>query len=103
MGLRPFCPHRWPIRRRLRKESSLLAGLTSFLLGTTVIWLILDREPPGWDDSFYLAKSLLMFDALADGGVAGYIKKFLSIIPNRPPLITALPTPFYVIFGRDPR
>lgn len=98
-------PRLKPWRENLvtHKAAIVLAALTSFLAGTTVLWLVLDRQPPWWDDSFYLTKSLLMFDALMDGGVAGYLKKFFSIIPNRPPLITALPTPFYLAFGRDPR
>ncbi|HEV2350946.1 MAG TPA: glycosyltransferase family 39 protein [Terriglobia bacterium] len=103
MSTLPIHPKRWHLSWRGHKEIIVLAALTIFLTATTVIWFVLDREPPWWDDSFYLAKSLLMFDALVDGGVAGYIKKFLSIIPNRPPLIAALPTPFYMIFGRDPR
>ncbi|TAM79728.1 MAG: hypothetical protein EPN47_18205 [Acidobacteria bacterium] len=95
-------PRDWLASWRRHREPVLLAVITCFFAGTTVIWLVLDRQPPWWDDSFYLAKSLVMFDALMDGGVAGYVKRFFSIIPNRPPLITALPTPFYLIFGRDP-
>ncbi len=85
------------------KEHILLVGLTCILLGTTVIWLALDRQPPCWDDAMYSTKSLVMFDALVEGGLAGYIKQFFSVLENRPPLITVLPTPFYLILGRDPR
>jgi 4-amino-4-deoxy-L-arabinose transferase-like glycosyltransferase len=106
--IRPGDLHFASIQRRLLSRGeiealALLAGLTCCLEGITVAWLVLDRQPPWWDDSFYLTKSLLMLDALVDGGVVEYVKRFFSIIPTRPPMITVLPTPIYLLLGRNPK
>jgi Dolichyl-phosphate-mannose-protein mannosyltransferase len=66
----------------------------------TVVWLRLDRSPPAWDDGYYLTNSLVMYDALTSGGLAGYGKTFLTVMGLKPPLIAVLPTPIYLIFGR---
>src|SRR5580700_6079102 len=87
----------------LRKTRLAFALLTLFFLGTTLIWLRLDRTPPAWDDGYYLTSSLGMFDALTEGGLPGYAKRFLTIMQSKPPLIAILPTPVYLIAGRKPR
>src|SRR6476659_86332 len=69
-------------------------------LSTNLSWLLLDRTPPGWDESYYLTKSLELYDTLADQGVAAYARKFLPVIDSKPPLIAALPTPIYLAVGR---
>jgi 4-amino-4-deoxy-L-arabinose transferase-like glycosyltransferase len=77
--------------------------LSLFFLGATFLWLRLDRSPPAWDDSYYLTNSLVMYDALTDGGLRGYARQFLTIMGIKPPLIAILPTPVYLIAGRKPR
>ena len=42
-----------------------------------------------------------MYDALAEGGVIGYARRFLTILGTKPPLITVLPTPFFLLLGRN--
>jgi len=69
-------------------------------VAATVVWLRLDRLPPTWDDAWYLTNSLVMFDALVDGGVVGYFLRFWTILGFKGPLITVLPTPAYLVFGR---
>jgi len=52
-----------------RSRSQLLfLAFAGFFMGTTLVWLWLDRSPSQWDDSWYLTNSLVMFDALAEGG-----------------------------------
>jgi 4-amino-4-deoxy-L-arabinose transferase-like glycosyltransferase len=72
-------------------------------IASTALWLHLDRLPPTWDDGFYLRSSLTMVDALADSGIPGYAKTFLTIADSKPPLISILPTPVYLILGRHAR
>ncbi len=91
----------WQFTRRHR-DATILAGLSCFLAGVTLAWLRLDQLPPAWDDAWYLANSLLMFDALVDRGVWGFAKQFLRILGTKPPLITILSTPFYLLLGRNP-
>ena len=63
----------------------------------------LDHSPPGWDDAFYLAHSLRLYDALTAGGLPAYALQFLAGMRDKPPLIASLPTPVYLLFGRNPR
>jgi 4-amino-4-deoxy-L-arabinose transferase-like glycosyltransferase len=63
-------------------------------------WLRLNRAPPAWDDSWYLSNSLTLYDAWTSGGLPGLVMQFLAALGFKAPLITALPLPFYRIFGR---
>ncbi len=67
---------------------------------STLAWVMLDRSPPNWDDAWYLTNSLTVYDALAHGGIAGYLTKLNSVFGFKAPLIAALPAPFYLVFGR---
>jgi hypothetical protein len=53
-----------------------------------------------WDDSWYLSNSLTLYDAWTSGGLPGLAWQFLAALGFKAPLITALPLPFYLIFGR---
>jgi hypothetical protein len=89
--------------RRTTRVRPAFAALCVFFLGATLLWLRLDRSPPSWDDAYYLTNSLLLYDSLAERGVPGYARQFLTVMPDKPPLIAALPTPVYLILGRKPR
>ena len=88
---------------RPRTAWLVFALLSVFFLGTTLLWLRLDRSPPAWDDGYYLTRSLVMYDALISGGVRGFAMEFLTVMGNKPPLIAALPAPVYLILGRHAR
>jgi 4-amino-4-deoxy-L-arabinose transferase-like glycosyltransferase len=82
-------------------RAGILAGaLFAVFASATILWLALDRAPPNWDDAWYLTNSLIVYDALSRGGIAGYISELNSVFGFKAPLIAALPTPFYLIFGR---
>ncbi len=82
-------------------RADILAGaLFSVFAASTILWLMLDRAPPNWDDAWYLTNSLIVYDALNQGGIAGYLTELNSVFGFKAPLIAALPTPFYLIFGR---
>ena len=85
---------------RISTTHLTLLLLCVLFVGVTLQWLRLDRAAPHWDDSWYLANSLVLYDSLVEEGFAGYVKKFLSILEFKAPLIAALPTPFYVVLGR---
>ena len=86
-----------------RKARLVFAALTLIFLGTTLLWLRLDRSPTTWDASYYLTNSLVMYDALIDGGLRGYARQFLNIMGLKPPLIAILPIPVYLISARSTR
>jgi len=77
---------------------SLLCIVFSCVTG---IWLYLDHVPPAWDDAWYLTNSLVLYDALEHGGIAEYASRFQATFGFKAPLIAALPTPFYLFFGRN--
>lgn len=89
--------------RRTTRIRLAFAALSLFFLGTSLTWLRLDHSPPSWDDAYYLANSLVLYDALAEHGVPGYARQFLTVMGNKPPLIAVLPAPVYLVFGRKPR
>jgi 4-amino-4-deoxy-L-arabinose transferase-like glycosyltransferase len=74
--------------------------LAVLFAAASLAWLMLDRSPPTWDDAWYLTNSLTVYDALAHGGIAGYLTKLNSVFGFKAPLIAALPAPFYLVFGR---
>ena len=86
-----------------RRAAFAFAALSVLFLGTTLVWLRLDRSPPSWDDAYYLTSSLNLFDSLTKGGLASYARNVLTSMGTKPPLIAVLPTPVYLIVGRHPR
>jgi len=80
-----------------------LALVFVFFLGTTALWVSLDRSPGAWDDAWYLTNSLVLYDTLIDHGPIAYWKKFLDALEFKAPLIAVLPTPLYRLFGRHSR
>jgi 4-amino-4-deoxy-L-arabinose transferase-like glycosyltransferase len=80
-----------------------VVALSFFFVASSAVWLYLNHAPPQWDDSWYLTGSLNMYDALADGGLPSYASRYLTMLRSKPPLITVLPTPIYLVFGRQPR
>jgi len=83
------------------RDSAGFVAIFLFFAGTTLWWLHLDRMPPAWDDSWYLANSLTLYDALVTRGVLGFIGQFYSVLGFKAPLIAALPAPFYLLGGRN--
>lgn len=75
-------------------------ALSLCFVAASAVWLRLDQSPPAWDDAWYLTNSLVMFDALSDGGLPGYATSFFTTQRIKPPLITVLPTPAYLVLGR---
>jgi hypothetical protein len=43
----------------------------------------------------------VLFDALRDHGVVGFVQTFAHLFGNKAPLICALPVPLYAVFGTD--
>jgi len=78
------------------------AALAVFFSAWTALWQHLNQGPPSWDDSWYLTDSLALYDALAKWGVGGWLRCYLFEVQERlrAPLICALPTPIYLVFGR---
>jgi 4-amino-4-deoxy-L-arabinose transferase-like glycosyltransferase len=69
----------------------------------TVLWIHLNAAPPTWDDAWYLSDSMRLFDNLTQHGIPGWLACFhLSLMQRyKAPLICALPTPFFLILGRN--
>jgi Dolichyl-phosphate-mannose-protein mannosyltransferase len=90
-----------PIKAQISVYRLCFALLSLFFLGTTILWLHLDQRPPAWDDGYYQSRSLILYDALTSGGLPGFAARFLKVMGTKPPLIAALPTPVYLVLGRN--
>src|ERR1700691_5556412 len=88
-----------PARRQLITAIAFAALYMAAAI-SALAWLRLNRAPPNWDDSWYLSNSLTLYDAWTTGGLLGLARQFLAALGFKAPLITALPLPFYRIFGR---
>lgn len=88
---------------RIAKPPALLITLILFFVVSTALWLKLNHAPPQWDDAWYLTNSLTLFDSLGEGGLPAYGLSYLKILGIKAPLITVLPTPLYLLFGRSVR
>ena len=88
--------------RQPDRHHSLWFLAALFLLFTvpSLLWVRLNRAAPNWDDAWYLSNSLTLYDAWSAGGFAGLARHFLASLGFKAPLITALPLPFYWVFGR---
>ena len=69
----------------------------------TFLWIHLNAGPPHWDDAWYLSDSMRLFDSLTQHGIVGWLITFHTSIQQnyKAPLICALPTPFFLILGRN--
>jgi 4-amino-4-deoxy-L-arabinose transferase-like glycosyltransferase len=83
-----------------RVQRLIFVCLALFFVGATAVWLALDRTPASWDDAYYLKNSFILYDNLADGGIAGFVSQFLHGMRTKPPLIAVLPAFAYWIGGR---
>lgn len=87
------------IRWRRWVEIGAIA-VASVFAGQTLLWLMLDRLPPNWDDAWYLTNSLVVYDGLTADGIGGYLKAMNTVFGFKAPLIAGLPSPFYLVAGR---
>ena len=86
--------------RRLTLADCVFAAMCVLFASAAMVWLRLDRSPANWDDAWYLANSLRMYDALVEGGPVAYARAYLHLLGYKAPLIAVLPTPVYLIAGR---
>lgn len=66
-----------------------------------LLWGAAEKGPTRWDDSWYLAAAVRLFDRFAEEGLAGYWRGFEHALGDKAPLITVLPFPFFCLLGRS--
>jgi 4-amino-4-deoxy-L-arabinose transferase-like glycosyltransferase len=81
------------------KTYFILACWIVFFCTGTAFWIFNDKLPPAWDQANYLEASEILLRSLKEKGLADFFSNFLEILPRKAPLISALPIPFYTIFG----
>jgi 4-amino-4-deoxy-L-arabinose transferase-like glycosyltransferase len=90
----------------LRPNLLIVVLLTiCFCIAGNAYYFHKSATPTFWDDSSYLDGSLQLFNAMVERGIPGFLDAFSHLYGNKAPLVCALPTPLYLIFGRyyDPR
>jgi hypothetical protein len=70
-------------------------------LALILAWGAAEKGPTRWDDSWYLAAAVRLFDRFAEEGLAGYWRGFEHALGDKAPLITVLPFPFFCLLGRS--
>lgn len=96
-----------------RKNKSLLDHLKAntnylflmilwlFHLINNYIWLKIDTSPLRWDPGNHYLSSLRYFDVLSHPSIH-LLSEIVNVCGTYPPLVGIIPTPLYVLFGRDP-
>ncbi|HYM12178.1 MAG TPA: glycosyltransferase family 39 protein [Bryobacterales bacterium] len=64
-------------------------------------WGVAEKGPSHWDDSWYLAAAVRLFDKFGEQGLSAYWNGFRYALPDKAPLITVLPFPFFCLLGRS--
>jgi 4-amino-4-deoxy-L-arabinose transferase-like glycosyltransferase len=77
------------------------AALAALFACATFAWIRLDQALPLWDEAQYLMESELLFQTLCDSGPGAFLGAFSRTLAIKAPLITALPLPFYALFGES--
>jgi hypothetical protein len=79
------------------------AAVAAAFIGLSLLWRHLNKGPTQWDDSWYLTDSLALVDALHKWGIGGWVRSYLFEVQERfrAPLMCALPTPIYLVLGRN--
>lgn len=85
----------------MNKIHTVLIGVILFFVVTNVIWIIQDQAPPMWDQSHYLGSSEVLYSTLTKKGLISLIPAFARVLDTKAPLITVLPMPFYLLFGKN--
>ena len=63
------------------------------------IWVIPSRYYVGFDEGWHLEISQLLYYSLVDNGILGLLGSFLHAMQSKPPLVSLLPVPMYLLFG----
>jgi len=64
----------------------ILGGWILFLVVTNIVWLYLDKSPPGWDSAAHL-KSIVLMNHWLRGWFEGSFKELLGLFWGYPPLV----------------
>jgi hypothetical protein len=75
--------------------------MTAAAVALILAWGAAENGPTRWDDSWYLAGAVRLFDRFAEEGLPGYWRGFEHALGDKAPLITVLPFPFFVLIGRS--
>ncbi len=76
-----------------------LAIFVGYQVALWIAWVIPSRHYVGFDEGWHLEVSQYIYRGLTDYGIPGLIYKFIHAFQDKPPLISFLPVPMYLIFG----
>src|SRR5437870_3531159 len=89
--------NRYQKERRFAVFSIIVVVL---VLAAHILWASLERSPMLWDDALYAAASLNLYDGIDAKGLAGLAERFIHTSGARAPLVSLLPLPLFLAFGR---
>ncbi len=90
------------IRPARIREWGGFAFLCLLFIVITGWWVHTNLAPTGYDDSWYYTDSLNLLDMLTDHGLLAYLHQTMYVQASyKAPLYCMLPTPIYLLFGRN--
>ena len=87
------------IRDRINWGPFALVIFTLYQAAIWIAWVIPSQYYVGFDEGWHLEVSQHLYYSLVDYGVLGLFWKFLHAMPAKPPLVSLLPVPFYLLLG----
>jgi 4-amino-4-deoxy-L-arabinose transferase-like glycosyltransferase len=85
---------------RIEKHHLILISIILFFVSMDFIWFRMNQVPPWWDQAQYLRDSLNLYDKLTNEGVRSFYNAFTDTGKTKAPLISVVPIPFYLLFGK---
>lgn len=92
--------HNMKYFKSLKPSEITLIAISLFFVLASFFWICQNEGPPKWDESWYLEESEILFKQLDTNGPVAFLHSFSGAMRFKAPLITALPMPVYLVFGR---
>jgi len=88
-------------RDKINWVSWLMVIFVIYQIALWIAWVIPSRYYVGFDESWHLEISQQLYYSLVDYGVLGLLWKFIHAMQAKPPLVSLLPVPMYLLFGNQ--
>jgi 4-amino-4-deoxy-L-arabinose transferase-like glycosyltransferase len=77
----------------------ILSGFIIYQVILWAAWVIPSRHYVGFDEGWHLEVSQYIYHGLTEYGILGLFYKFIHAMQAKPPLVSLLPVPMYLLFG----
>jgi len=79
---------------------NILIAIISFFSLYFLLLIFINRNPPAWDEAWYLSESINLYRSFTNGGILHFFKVYIHAFGGeKAPLISVLPLPLYLFLG----